>query len=692
MNSSKKTNQTINKETQRFPSSDHEQIQHGFEIFAICKRGNEKRVFKIKKERIVIGSVTSSDLRLHGEGVSPIHAVVEFVTIPVENVFPVTVFDLASETGVFVNGEKIVTKSLKFAEEVQIGRFYISFYKDDPRSKTATPPKTDGIKRQVKTPALHLDEGHSYLLDHDINQVEKIFKPRDSQTKALEVVMSWHGSILDIKHFFKNKSVFIGAKMGNDFPVPETFGGVRHQLIEDMGNSCRLSFNNKMKGVIQKQGEIRTLGQIISAGKTDSGKFDLDDNDFAKISLGEIDFYISYTPAPPKLKMQRLLEKDPFTFRVLVTSLVLSLFFMFLLSRTHIPKKIEAEELPKRIATILYQPEKFKYIPKPPIRVKKAEIEKVKETPKLKLVPPKKQITKIDLKPSGKELPKVVPKQMSVGPGAEKKVAKKLPGRVGSEAQEGAGAKAKGKEGMRGKPWIKRQSDTPQNLAKRQSPGGGVGRGGGRSQVPGLGNVDALKGAGGKLKGMLSNLGRQLGRGGKELEGYGEVGTYGKGGLALSGTGKGGGGKSDWLGGLADKGFGGGRVGTGLGAAGRGSGIVGGGHRVNLQSAAPEETVVMGGIDRDAIEAALMAHKDEFRLCYEREINAEHPNLSGRVSTTFVIGASGRVSQAGVLSTSLNNRNTERCIIKVIKRIQFPIPIGGGIVQVTYPFKFRPVQ
>ena len=96
------------------------------------------------------------------------------------------------------------------------------------------------------------------------------------------------------------------------------------------------------------------------------------------------------------------------------------------------------------------------------------------------------------------------------------------------------------------------------------------------------------------------------------------------------------------------------------------------------------------GVDASAIEAALLAHRDEFRLCYEREINAENPKLAGRVGTSFVIGAQGRVTQAGVASTTLGNANAERCILAVIRRIDFPIPRGGGIVQVTYPFKFSP--
>ena len=128
-----------------------------------------------------------------------------------------------------------------------------------------------------------------------------------------------------------------------------------------------------------------------------------------------------------------------------------------------------------------------------------------------------------------------------------------------------------------------------------------------------------------------------------------------------------------------------------MGAAGNGSGIAGGKTRVVIQSGGPEETVVMGTIDADAVDAAMMAHRDEFRLCYEREINAEQPKIAGSVITSFVIGSSGKVDQDGVESSTLGSPNVERCVLSVIKRIQFPIPRGGGIVQVRYPFKFNAV-
>ncbi|HUP57081.1 MAG TPA: AgmX/PglI C-terminal domain-containing protein, partial [Bdellovibrionota bacterium] len=254
------------------------------------------------------------------------------------------------------------------------------------------------------------------------------------------------------------------------------------------------------------------------------------------------------------------------------------------------------------------------------------------------------------------------------------------------QSKEGQGAKAAQTSGVRGAPNAPKH-EIPQNRATRPSTGG-TGAGGGASKVPSLGNVDMLKGVA-KVNDLLAGATSKLGKGGSRLQGFGGFTSQGGGGLALEGTGQGGGGNAASMG-LGKTGMGGGRVGTGAGATGTGNDIIGGRARVVIQSGGPEESVVMGAIDADAVEAAILAHKDEIRNCYERELQSGQ-QLAGRVGMSFIIGASGRVTQAGVESSSLKNANIENCIVRVIKRIDFPQPRGGGVVQVAFPFKFNSV-
>jgi outer membrane biosynthesis protein TonB len=358
---------------------------------------------------------------------------------------------------------------------------------------------------------------------------------------------------------------------------------------------------------------------------------------------------------------------------------------------------LEAEQIPERLATILYSPEKYApRAPEPEPVAKNPEQDKPKTPVEVK--PPKPiphPTVKVEIHPKPLDKEKPIPKEMDTGANKTTQTHQNAkhhpaPSKKQGAAKEGEGAKAQGDAGSRGTKTAAADK-SHQNKAQTPSPNGGPGKGSSNSQAHDFGNVDFLKGDVGKIENILSGAGAHLGKGGEKFKGFGGFDTRGNGGLAIGGDGKGGGGTSALSQGLGDKGRGMGKVGTGLGAAGNGNGIIGGEARVAIRSGGPEEAVVMGSIDAGAIEAAMLAHKDEFRLCYEKEINAENPNLAGRVGTTFVIGSGGRVTEAGIESTTLKNANVERCVLAVIKRIDFPVPRGGGVVQVTYPFKYSPV-
>ncbi|MBC7693645.1 MAG: AgmX/PglI C-terminal domain-containing protein [Methylotenera sp.] len=656
---------------------------------------NQGRIFKLHKERIVIGSVVSADIQLQGEGVSPIHAVIEMRNEVLGNGVAATAYDLASDTGLFINGEKIITQGIKTGDEITIGGYKLKFAIEDVKAAVAqaVSAKIPERVREAEGRALfsNPEEDMSHLILEDEANVIPIFDYRGTHLQALEVVMSWRNTIMDIEHFVKEKSVTVGAEQKSDFGIPPILSSGLFPIMTRMGDEYTLNLNAQMKGVVQSQGKLQTLEQLQKV----SNQVTLKKNDFAKVSVGEVAFYFSYTAAPPRLKRPKLWERDALMLKILVSSLLFTALAIVGLNNTPIPANLEAEQVPERIATILYQPEKYTARQKlekevlqpavtpPPEPV--AQVEPKKEPPK---------VTKVEITPKPVDKTKPVPKNMNASKNGV--IAAKKPSNVATKAasnksqnmaKEGEGARAKGTEGTRGKKNAAANAEH-QELAKRPSANGGPGNGGGRSQIQDQGNLDLLKGATSQIKDLLGNTAASLGSGGQKLQGFGGFNTLGNGGKALSGNGAGGGGTADSLGGLGNKGRGGGRVGTGLGAAGNGNGIIGGKARVTLQSGGPEETVVMGSIDKDAIEAALMAHRDEFRLCYEREINGVNSSLAGRVSTSFVIGSSGRVNQAGVESTTLKNANVERCILTVIKRIDFPIPNGGGIVQVTYPFKF----
>ena len=621
----------------------------GLEIkasFEIDQKG-AKQTLLVRKDRVVIGSVESADIKLKGSRIAPIHAFVELQFAGTENTCQARIIDLASPTGIMVNGKKTVNELIRPGDLIQIGESIIRFSFQTPKDKLALSDRV--------------------LLLIDANEVKPIFDYRPAIKEALEVVCSWNSVILNVKHFVSKNEVKLGDRKDDDFLIPPVLTQTAsHRFAQKTNGQWTLFLDPKMRGLVYLNGELHSLENWGRPSVT------LGLNDFAKIEVGTLSFYISQTVAPPEMRSQTTIIADPFLGRTLVLSMAIMGTLLFGVSRMDITPS-EPPPVPETIATILYHPEKYSI--KRPV-----EEVKPKEAPRDEPIPESKKKAEIDFTKPKDQNGKTA-QQKSPQPGKHKAAE--------SQANGGAGAKAKGNEGSRGSKNAK-ASTKQQKAASRPSPQNGADRGGTQSQTADNGNVQMLKGATNKILDLLGGSGQKLGNSGSKLQGFGGFSTQGNGGMGLQGHGKGGGGTADTLlGGTSDHGRGGGKVGTGLGAEGTGAGIVGGKTRVELNVGGGEETIVVGSIDRDAVEAAIRAHRDEFRYCYERELNAGHPTLAGKVVTAFVIGGSGRASQLAIASSSIGSPVVERCVLSVLGRIQFPQPAGGVPVTIKYPFAYN---
>jgi len=236
---------------------------------------------------------------------------------------------------------------------------------------------------------------------------------------------------------------------------------------------------------------------------------------------------------------------------------------------------------------------------------------------------------------------------------------------------------ARGEEAKMGKP------DAPQ-VARRAAPQGipnekeqvanqGIlailGKGSG-----GLSTVLGSSGLGGELKGAIGGLtGNAVGD------------AHGFGGLGLRGAGPGGGavGETVSVGAIGTRGRGGGSSNFGAGVGGLGAK---GSAEVKIDTSAVSIT---GTIDRELIRRVIQANHGKFRYCYENEL-VRNPRLSGRIAVRFQIDAQGKVTFANVASTTMNNAAVENCVVARIRGLTFPMPQGGGVALVTYPFLFTP--
>lgn len=135
---------------------------------------------------------------------------------------------------------------------------------------------------------------------------------------------------------------------------------------------------------------------------------------------------------------------------------------------------------------------------------------------------------------------------------------------------------------------------------------------------------------------------------------------------------------------------------TGAGTRGRGDGssgdFAGGGELGPKRDGGvrPQgEPIVIGGLDRSLIDAAVKRHLSQIRYCYQRQL-ARDPSLQGKITVQFTIASDGAVSRSRIKSSSMGSAEVEGCISDRFLRMQFPQPSGGGIVIVSYPFMFSP--
>lgn len=106
----------------------------------------------------------------------------------------------------------------------------------------------------------------------------------------------------------------------------------------------------------------------------------------------------------------------------------------------------------------------------------------------------------------------------------------------------------------------------------------------------------------------------------------------------------------------------------------------------------PDETVVLGSMDPNAIRKILLEHLAQFRYCYQSELdeNSKPKDISGIVHLNFAIGSEGQVQRAQVNGDRSITPKVKGCVAEVLRDISFPIPRGGGMVEVKQPMNFYP--
>ncbi|MFZ4405118.1 MAG: AgmX/PglI C-terminal domain-containing protein [Pseudobdellovibrionaceae bacterium] len=97
---------------------------------------------------------------------------------------------------------------------------------------------------------------------------------------------------------------------------------------------------------------------------------------------------------------------------------------------------------------------------------------------------------------------------------------------------------------------------------------------------------------------------------------------------------------------------------------------------------------VAGGLDKEAVRAALKENKRAITNCYETALMSKK-ELEGRVVLKWQINPDGKVDTIAIKASSLNIPSLENCITDVVKGIIFPQAANRLSTVVTYPFVFQ---
>ena len=142
-----------------------------------------KRSYKLNKNQVVVGSALSSDIRIQQNSVSNVHAIIEM-----DSQGGIHIYDMASETGVFINDKRVVSEEVKDGDEIKIGFAILTFKRQSLTETRAQLPKP--MVRSSGSRSLFLNDKEDFrpLILEDERDVIQIFDYPSGSEQAMQVV------------------------------------------------------------------------------------------------------------------------------------------------------------------------------------------------------------------------------------------------------------------------------------------------------------------------------------------------------------------------------------------------------------------------------------------------------------------------------------------------------------------------
>ena len=653
----------------------------------ILKNGKLLDVKQFTGQQIVIGREGKVDAIINDGSISPIHAMVE------ERDGKFFICDLGSQSGTFLNGEKVIDSPIESGSEFKIGDYTVEFHvgvpkprkqEDKPPEKSSDKPADKPVEKASAEPApvvipkalpketpkqesppkqkpleaapkeqaskeasKDLGKKNQPLVGNPLKnpglvtfappssaKLQETLKP--GKGNVLEIVLVWKDRILNTYHFDRTGVIQVGSHPQNQIILP-SFGSVRisHPLVKIDSGSTTVFLTPDMTGDVVRDNttttidDMRKKGAIVASGAGFS--YSLQQNELMKINIGEgVSLIVRFVTNGPESRLLPFIDMSVNQLTGLVVGLMLTTLFLFYVFLYAPPPPEQPEPEPERKAMVI--------------------------------------------------MPKSAPVLMETTPEPEPKAANK------TEKTKAPSAPARGSEGgsknpkpSKAKAEVSKTKGTTDSGAPKAAP---------TKPLPKPKDVSksGLLGAFGSA-GMQNEVNKAKGASqgatnvAQSATGTAPDGTADGGGNALhdvkaSGTG------------TATYGI------KGVETAGRGSGKTGygqsgiGAKKNATLIAGDEPSIVSGSIDKEAIRRVVQANLKQIKACYEKGLNRE-PGLYGKIVIQWTIGPGGKVLEAGIKSTTMNSSDVENCSVARLKTWKFPEPPAGEVAVVSYPFVFQ---
>lgn len=520
-----------------------------------------------------------------------------------------------------------------------------------------------------------IEDRRSRRSDDDIlpEELERAFEA-PNHAREFEVTALWGDHILDVSNYYDPVILTAGESPSNEYIIPSE--GIPDEFplvtIEEDGTAY-LAFTEEMSGTVRARDKIFSLTDLREEKfvKRFSNYYvvALKQEDFAKVSVGNINFFMLYVKPAPRIKAAPMFDNDALLVRTMIGSFLFLMILFLSMSFIEPPKPVVIDMVPERIAKIV-----VKKKPKIPDAVVVKGAEPLEGGSKMgqggRAPEPEGQAGK----PEAPKKPE--PPQQMAPKAAEKKPEPPKPEKKPEPAKP-APAKPVAAKPAPAKP---ERKVVDQQKAKKVGMLEALSRSGIQKDLKNL--INSTSGSAGGFEDFDKAV---SGMKGKSIE------SAGAGGKGLKGVDVGGGGKTIGIDGPSTSGFGRGHQGDGIGEGISGPGRLGqkGEHSVNIVS---ENVQVLSGLPKDVINEVVQRHRSEIRACYDAALQ-RNPGLRGKIVVAFNIAPNGIVQSASVKESTLGDSSLGTCIVARVKSWIFPKPEAPVVTEVSaYPFYMNPAN